>query len=129
MNMIRHDDPRVMLVTGSVETSQHGLDTFAHCRRSQQTRAMPIIQPVFEPHRELPVILGLDLHTPRLRMKLQPHRTLGSPLIQEVLGQRIRKAKGHEVGDAILLPVREAVIREPRLCVRIVKPPLQLHER
>src|SRR5690606_17297789 len=26
--------------------------------------------------------------------------------------------------DAILLPVRQTVFREPRLCVRIVKPPL-----
>src|SRR5204862_1609499 len=73
----------------------------------------------FDPARETTMIFAFHIRAPRQRMPLEPGIPLFLPSLKQVSRKRISQSKRDEINRSILLPMRETVLRDANVVVRV----------
>ena len=83
MNMVRHDSKRNHDDPLALEVTQGVCDDLRTVRASQETFAMPGIEPLFDRPRKALMIFALDFRVPGLGVNSQPCIALILPLVPQ----------------------------------------------
>src|SRR5438270_10780405 len=107
MNVIWHNYPGIQNVSLPIKMTQSIGGQRRDRRLFQETRAMPLVQPLFTPILKPFLVLMLRFGVPRFAMKFPPDFEFLFPFVQQRSRHRVREAKCDEVRRAFLLPVRK----------------------
>jgi hypothetical protein len=99
--------------------TQRVIDNPGAVALSQHARSMSSIEPALNRTGEAFVIFLLSIRIPRLGMKSQPDLAFLFPLSPQMSRNGITQPKCDEIHGAALLPMRQEILREPNLLVRI----------
>src|SRR6266403_447383 len=102
--------------------AQRMIDNFCVIVLSKDARTVASIEPALDRSGEAPVILLLSLRIPRFAMKSQPCGAFLLPACPQTSRDGISQSKSDEVCRAFLLPMRQEILREPNLLVRVEEP-------
>jgi len=87
VNVIRHQNKRVNVITFRVELHQAKFDFLPHLRSPQVASTNARIEPFLNAADEACFVFALFVSTPWLRMQTEPNTTFVPPLTQKCLRQ------------------------------------------
>src|SRR2546423_11060434 len=119
MNVIGHNYPGIQNVSLPIKVTQSIGGQSRDRRLFQETRAIPLVQPLFTTILESLLILVLRFGVPWFGMKFPPDFQFLFPFLQERSRHCVREAKCDEVGRAFLLPVRKVATTDSNVRVWI----------
>lgn len=105
MNMVRHDDPRVVFTAFTFIEFQNALQNLPVGGFLEQTGAYAFIQPLFQPPDDAPIVFRLLFDGPWHAPCLLPKHFVALPLADLFIWQRISEPEGDELHHLILFPV------------------------
>jgi hypothetical protein len=117
--MIRHHDERDDVNASSVEMMERRRDLLRAPMAAQNARTMMGVEPFFDPARETTMLFAFHIRAPRQRMPLEPGIPLFLPSLKQVSRKRISQSKRDEINRSILLPMRETVLRDANVVMRV----------
>jgi len=122
MDVIRHNDRSDKREALAIEMAQRMIDNFCVIVLSKDARTVASIEPALDRSGEAPVILLLSLRIPRFAMKSPSCGAFLLPACPQTSRDGISQSKSDEVCRAFLLPMRQEILREPNLLVRVEEP-------
>ena len=119
MNMIRHNDERIEIITLIVEMAEGVSDDACQGRLAENTGAVTRIEPLTYPGTESPMIFGFGLSVPRLGVVTHPSVFFILPFSEFCGRQSISQTVSDKVEDVTLLPMRKMVLVDIDVGIRV----------